>query len=367
MDTSRRRRGFTLVELLVVIVIIGVLIGLLLPAVQAAMEASRRASCQNHLHQIGIALQNYNSSFGKFPGAASLVGTTNPKTVHGWSFLVQILPYLEYGTLYGTLNVANTTLDPETLTDTASITALNTLIKEFTCPSNPNQKYVDPSQSPPFQAFTNYKALSATCCTSLKVCMNPGTQGPYGTAAQSSLHPDGEIYPGTGLGVADLVDGTAHTILVTETIDDQCSRWTVGREASMVGLADSIVQNATNSDGVFSFFHPTWFTKQTFDGLDGQTTLPSPPLRPYIAYDFSPSGKDVGTYDDMTQNVLGAVPPQGKTGPGPAYGPSSGHKGLANHLMGDASVLAVSARIDPCAYWFLITKNGGDPYHPDAP
>ena len=37
-----KRRGFTLVELLVVIAIIGILIGLLLPAVQAAREAARK-------------------------------------------------------------------------------------------------------------------------------------------------------------------------------------------------------------------------------------------------------------------------------------------------------------------------------------
>ena len=63
------RSAFTLVELLVVIAIIGTLVGLLLPAVQSAREAARRASCQNNLKQLGLAVLNYEGSYKRFPAA----------------------------------------------------------------------------------------------------------------------------------------------------------------------------------------------------------------------------------------------------------------------------------------------------------
>jgi len=52
----RRRKGFTLFELLGVIAIIGVVAAILLPALARARETARRASCLNNLSQLGLAL-----------------------------------------------------------------------------------------------------------------------------------------------------------------------------------------------------------------------------------------------------------------------------------------------------------------------
>src|SRR5271167_4136080 len=98
------RKAFTLVELLVVIAIIGILIGLLLPAINAAREAARRAACLNNEHQLGLALQNYASTYSNaLPPTATIYSTIATKNVGGYSFLVKLLPYMEYGYLYNTI------------------------------------------------------------------------------------------------------------------------------------------------------------------------------------------------------------------------------------------------------------------------
>lgn len=58
-DSCAARRGFTLVELLVVVAIIALLIAILLPSLSRAREQSKRVVCMNNMRQMGIAMLSY--------------------------------------------------------------------------------------------------------------------------------------------------------------------------------------------------------------------------------------------------------------------------------------------------------------------
>ena len=111
MLTRRRRDAFTLIELLVVIAIIAVLVTILLPAVQQAREAARNSQCKNNLKQIGVAIHNYNETFGCFPlGKLTNVtlGGAQARPCGDWwhdtNWYTSIFPYIDQPGLYNGLN-----------------------------------------------------------------------------------------------------------------------------------------------------------------------------------------------------------------------------------------------------------------------
>ena len=143
--------GFTLVELLVVIAIIGILVALLLPAIQAARESARRSQCQNNLRQMAIGVFNYHDSQKAFPPgcrADPLAGNINNVGnvdiwnearigTMGWSWMLEILPYIEEGTIHDQWDFSKNVAQNADAKVTAGVARQD--IALFYCPSRRNR------------------------------------------------------------------------------------------------------------------------------------------------------------------------------------------------------------------------------------
>lgn len=136
-----RRRGFTLVELLVVVAIIAALVALLLPAVQSAREAARKIQCANHLKQISLAFLVHDSTHGHFPtGGWGWSWSGDPDRGFGWEqpggWAYNILPYIELAAI----RELGTDGMPDVLTDQqmqGARRASQMPIPWYACPSRP--------------------------------------------------------------------------------------------------------------------------------------------------------------------------------------------------------------------------------------
>lgn len=62
------RRGFTLVEVLVVVIILGLLMALLFPAIAAMRESARETDCQHRMVQMARGIQSYTATKNAYPG-----------------------------------------------------------------------------------------------------------------------------------------------------------------------------------------------------------------------------------------------------------------------------------------------------------
>jgi prepilin-type N-terminal cleavage/methylation domain-containing protein/prepilin-type processing-associated H-X9-DG protein len=205
-DTIAQRRcsgrfAFTLIELLVVIAIIGVLIGLLFPAVQKVREAANRATCQNNLHQIGLALHSYHDSLGSFP-SGYVCQPVNPNIPHqtgsGWGWVALLLAYIEEGNLTQQINFNLPVEDP------SNLAARTTILKLYVCPSDRSTgifTIYDKNNIALAQAATN----SYAACHGTGVDLDEELDDFNGTFSRNShVH------------FVDVTDGTSSTIAIGE-------------------------------------------------------------------------------------------------------------------------------------------------------
>jgi prepilin-type processing-associated H-X9-DG protein len=199
-----------LVELLVVIAIIAILIGLLLPAVQKVRAAATRVECQNHLHQLALALHTYETSVGALPTAfpanpqppyASL-----PPYFFAWSVLAQMSPYLEQTAIYQQMRLDEPMFAPPTYAITPSNQfAVQQMVKIFLCPADKSEALGGGYGVPVFGP-TNYAACVGTGTT------NGGA--PFGSPWEG----DGAFRARDAVALTDISDGTANTAALSESL-----------------------------------------------------------------------------------------------------------------------------------------------------
>jgi prepilin-type N-terminal cleavage/methylation domain-containing protein len=93
----RHRRGFTLIEILVVIAITAILIALLVPAVQKVREAAARTQTNHNLKQCALAVHSFHDTYRRMPDALGTGGIFAETNVSLW---FRLLPYVEAENVY---------------------------------------------------------------------------------------------------------------------------------------------------------------------------------------------------------------------------------------------------------------------------
>ena len=92
------RKGFTLVELLVVIVVIAILVGMLVPAIAGARERARQTQCKKNLSEISDAAQLYANAKDHYPGYVNKICVGDNCQARSWA--VVLFPHLGHGDLW---------------------------------------------------------------------------------------------------------------------------------------------------------------------------------------------------------------------------------------------------------------------------
>ena len=342
----RGKSGFTLVELLVVIAIVGILIGLLLPAINAAREAGRRASCQNNLKQIALALNLHMSTIGTLPSGAKVkpVATWYTKSYDPWqeasatlpgmrgaSWMLYILPFMEYKQIFDGWSFDRSVLFNKNLAQTD--------IKEFYCPSR-RRSIRNGDEEIMFQKWNRGGTDYGGCIGRVNAWDNPlngtGTHDFVSAewitppSVQDAAHKQvklqlGVLYPNSAVSSNQVTDGTSHTLMIGEMQRLHDPRYTpAGENPQYYGVS------RTSSDG--------WATA-------GVATL--------FDTDFKGGSNDLGQPGGFNNSFFESA--------------GSQHPGGAQFACVDGSIHFLNENVDSFVYAYLGAMADGEPAYNRLP
>ncbi|MBC19318.1 MAG: hypothetical protein CMJ74_03520 [Planctomycetaceae bacterium] len=225
---KKSRVGFTLVELLVVIAIIGILVALLLPTLSAVRESAQRASCANHLRQIGLATQTHLDAFATYPSGGwgyQWVGSPDrghgPKQPGGWIY--NLLPFIGEEAIHG---MGRGLPQDDMLSAIAERNRIP--IATFTCPSRRDAKawpitgssphlYQPVNSGPVTQVARACYAINAGSVMPATPSAGPNSVEEAETFAwQDRRDFNGISYQRSRVRVRQLIDGQSNTLLAAE-------------------------------------------------------------------------------------------------------------------------------------------------------
>lgn len=327
------RLALTLIELLVVIGILGLLVSLLLPAVMSARESARRSMCVHHLHQLGVAMHNYELTNKRYP--PSFVWTH----VTSWSIHGRLLPFLEQTAAASKVRLDLRWHDPINLAG-----GVQTLkVDSFACPSDPNSETIyDGGPGEGFVRPVNYG-------------FNLGTWFVYDPRTQAMGR--GCFHPNSFFAAASITDGLSNTLCAAEVKSFQpCILNTATPPSSiptgvswigaLTGAARFELGPTLNDNGG----HVEWVDGPAHES--GFTTT------------FRPNQKVAYTHTDgRTYDVDYSSRYEGTSRILPTYAAvtsRSYHGGVVNVVHMDGSVHPIEDSIDLEVWRALSTRNGAE-------
>ncbi|OWK37603.1 hypothetical protein FRUB_06723 [Fimbriiglobus ruber] len=294
------------------IAIIAILIGLLLPAVQKVREAANQAKCRNNLKQLGLALHNFNDTYGSFPQGVQWGVPMASYAPPRMSYILYVYPFIEQNNAYQLFNVnaPNNGVGPwhGNANSLGSGAPTAVIVPVFICPSDSGVTSITNNFGS--YGLGNYMPFMPGNCVG----------GALTTSTRTAMCVN------SGARFADITDGTSGTMVLGEyvrsvgdPIDYRGFVW-----SDQAGYSQVYTQNTPNSSSP-DLLTPGWCVN-----LPAQNR---------------PCGNASGTYTTSDTNSAAS---------------RSMHLGGVNVVMADGAVRFASNAVSLSTWQALATISGGE-------